>query len=122
MTLLSWIDVSSPMCTLMTSARMTAPNQMLERAPICTSPTTVALSATKAEGSITGRLPAKPRMRPRCSVLMYRLSNAADETMKAVKCAGAERAADEVGGHVAEVVAHAPGDEALVQLVADAEC
>src|SRR6478752_4436568 len=62
MTLLSWIDVSSPMRMWNTSPRNTAPNQTLERAPRVTSPTMVAFSATKALGSICGCLPRKARI------------------------------------------------------------
>src|SRR5438045_8068136 len=50
------------MRTWNTSPRSTAPNQTLELAPTVTSPTMVAVSATNAVGSRSGRLPPKPRI------------------------------------------------------------
>src|SRR2546423_667508 len=53
-----------------TSPRSTAPNQMLARGPMPTSPMMVAVSATNAVGSTSGTNPRKPRMRPRCNSLI----------------------------------------------------
>src|SRR5690606_16098186 len=53
-TTLSWMLVSEPTTTRSSSARSTAPNRTTAPSPIVTTPRTVALEATKADGWICG--------------------------------------------------------------------
>jgi len=54
MTARSWTLLRAPIVTSSTSPRTIAPNQMLDPAPRCTRPTTVAPSNTTAVSSMSG--------------------------------------------------------------------
>ena len=59
----SWMLVRAPMRMWFTSPRTTAPNQTDESAPISTSPTITALSATQTLSASRGVLPPHARIR-----------------------------------------------------------
>src|SRR5882757_4893223 len=71
MTTPSWMLTLLPMRMLLTSPRMTALNQMLVSSPISTSPTTVALGATKQLFPNFGNLPSTGRIVAMAMLLVY---------------------------------------------------
>src|SRR5687768_7618883 len=127
MTLLSWMLVCSPMRMAASSALSTAPNQMLDAAPISTSPMMEAVGATNTPAPIRGWTPCRGKITATPTATPPVSSWQApgdptpplDGTHPGRHQPGSDDGSDAIGQHVPPVRRPA-GNEPLVQLVGDA--